>query len=119
MTIDMQRKLTRASIAFDKIENTIKNIDLGLDDLIKKKINHSSNNISTIRFIKKNISNQFYSEKIKTCKKYIKADYGINTSTINNNNISIFQNIIDPLFHTIEIDGKNFNLMGIEWKRSK
>lgn len=73
MTIDMQRKLTRASIAFDKIEKCIRNIDYGLDDLIKQNLNHNSNNTSTIRFIKKNISNQFYNKKIKICKKYIKA----------------------------------------------
>ncbi len=50
--------------------------------------------------------------------KQIKADYGINTNTINNNNISIYQDIIEPLFNTIEINDKNFNLMSIAWKRS-
>jgi hypothetical protein len=52
-------------------------------------------------------------------KKQIKADYGININTINNNNISIYQDIIDPLFNTIEINDKNFNLISIAWKRSK
>jgi hypothetical protein len=73
MTVDMQRKLTRASIAFDKIEQCIRNIDLDLDNVIKKNINHSSNNTSTIRFIKNNISNQYYIKKINICKNYIEA----------------------------------------------
>lgn len=73
MTVDMQRKLTRASIAFDKIENTIRKIDYDLDYLIKKNKNHSCKDINTITFIKKNISNQYYQKKINTCRNYIEA----------------------------------------------
>lgn len=56
--------------------------------------------------------------KLPSCEKKIKSDYGTNINTINNDNYSIYQNIIDPLFHTIEIDNKNYNLMSISWKKS-
>lgn len=53
------------------------------------------------------------------CSKRINIDYGYNENTINNNNISIYQNIIDPLLHTIELDGNNYNLMSIAFKKTQ
>ena len=56
---------------------------------------------------------------LSTYKKNIIADYGTNINNVINNNISIYQTIIEPLYNTIDIDGNNFNLMEIAWKRSK
>lgn len=74
-TIDMQRKLTRASIAFDKIENTIKNIDLDLDYVIRENKFNNGNNKVTLNFLrnKKKFTNKFYTKKINICKNYIEA----------------------------------------------
>ena len=36
-----------------------------------------------------------------------------------NNNISIYQDMIDPLQHTIDIDNINYNLISLRWKISK
>ena len=51
--------------------------------------------------------------------KLIDVDYGYNENTINNNNISIYQNIMDPLSHTIELDGNNYNLISIAFKKTQ
>jgi len=56
--------------------------------------------------------------KLKQYNKKIQTDYGTNINIVNNNGISIYQDIIDPLFHTIEINNKNYNLMSISWKKS-
>jgi hypothetical protein len=53
------------------------------------------------------------------CIKTIKFDYGSNYNFIVNNNISIYQDIIDPLQHTIEVDNVNYNLTSLRWKLSK
>jgi hypothetical protein len=53
------------------------------------------------------------------CNKTIKFDYGSNYNLIVNNNISIYQDIIDPLQHTIDIDNINYNLTSLRWKLSK
>jgi hypothetical protein len=57
--------------------------------------------------------------KLPFCNNKITVDYGINTNNVINNNISIYQNIIDPLEHTIVINSKNFNLVCIRWVKSK
>ncbi len=46
-------------------------------------------------------------------------DYGSNYNNIVNNEISVFQDIINPLEHTIEIDNINYNLISVRWKLSK
>ena len=53
------------------------------------------------------------------CNKVIKFDYGSNYNFIVNNNISVYQDILDPLRHTIEVDNMNYNLTSIRWKLSK
>jgi hypothetical protein len=53
------------------------------------------------------------------CTKTIKFDYGSNYNLIVNNSISIYQDIIDPLQHTIYIDNINYNLTSLRWKLSK
>jgi hypothetical protein len=53
------------------------------------------------------------------CTKTVNIDYGYNENTINNNNVSIYQNIIDPLSHTIELDGNNYNLLSIAFKKTQ
>ena len=58
-------------------------------------------------------------KNLSKCKKIINFDYGVNYNFIINNNISIYQDIIDPLQHTIDIDNVNYNLTSIRWKRSK
>ncbi len=46
-------------------------------------------------------------------------DYGSNYNNIINNEISIYQDIINPLEHTIELDNINYNLTSVRWKLSK
>ena len=46
-------------------------------------------------------------------------DYGTNYNSIINNNISIYQDINNPLEHTIELDNINYNLTSVRWKLSK
>ncbi len=70
MSVDMQRKLIRASIAFDKIEQCIRNIDQDLEILVNKSVDRI-NKKEKLRFIKKNISNQYYHKKVNTCRNYI------------------------------------------------
>jgi hypothetical protein len=53
------------------------------------------------------------------CNKIIKFDYGSNYNFIVNNNISVYQDMLDPLQHTIEVDNLNYNLTSIRWKLSK
>ena len=49
----------------------------------------------------------------------ITANYGINTNTINNDNISINNEITEPQLHSITVDGKDYYLTQFEWKKSK
>jgi hypothetical protein len=56
---------------------------------------------------------------IETCLKTINLDFKNNINTINNNNILIYQDIVDPLLNTVEINNENFNIIKIAWKRSK
>jgi len=53
------------------------------------------------------------------CNKKIKLNNTININTLNNNNYAIYQDIIDPLLHTIDIDNSNYNLTNVEWRKSK
>lgn len=57
--------------------------------------------------------------ELPKCNKIIKFDYGSNYNFIINDNVSIYQDIIDPLQHTIEVDNINYNLTSIRWKLSK
>jgi len=73
-------------------------------------------------FVKNNLysnNEQIEITTLPTCTLNIKYDYGSNFNLIINNDISIYQNIIDPLEHTIELDNLNYNLTSISWKLSK
>jgi hypothetical protein len=54
---------------------------------------------------------------LSKCNKKIKAEYKSNTANIINDNYSISQEIFDTLDQTIDIEGKNYNLIKIEWKK--
>jgi hypothetical protein len=56
---------------------------------------------------------------LSKCNKIIKFDYGINTNLFINNKFSIYEDIIDPLQHTIDIDNVNYNLTSVRWNASK
>uniref|UniRef100_A0A6C0D846 Alpha-carbonic anhydrase domain-containing protein n=1 Tax=viral metagenome TaxID=1070528 RepID=A0A6C0D846_9ZZZZ len=53
------------------------------------------------------------------CRKNINIVYGNNYNFITNDSKSIGQDILDPHAHTIEIDGKNYNLIKVIFKRSR
>jgi hypothetical protein len=46
------------------------------------------------------------------------ANYKLNYNSINNNNISIKHDVIDPLNNTCDIDDINYNLINIEFRKS-
>jgi len=48
----------------------------------------------------------------------ISAKYGININPIYNNNISIYQEILDPQSHVTTINGKDYYLTQVEFKKS-
>jgi hypothetical protein len=56
---------------------------------------------------------------IPTCKKILYPNLSSNYNNIVNNEISISQSMVDFLINTIEIDSLNYNLLKLEWKRSK
>ncbi len=58
-------------------------------------------------------------KSLPTCDVNITFDYGSNYNNIVNNNTSLYQDIIDPLEHTIELENINYNLTSIRWKLSK
>jgi len=73
-------------------------------------------------FVKNNLypnNEQIEITSLPSCTLNIKYDYGSNFNLIINNDISIYQNIIDPLENTIELDNINYNLTSIRWKLSK
>ena len=47
------------------------------------------------------------------------ANYQVNVNSINNNSTSIFQEILDPLLSTCEINSNNYNLINVEFRKSK
>ena len=47
------------------------------------------------------------------------ANYQININTVNNNSTSIFQEITDPLSNTCDINSNNYNLINVEFRKSK
>jgi hypothetical protein len=53
------------------------------------------------------------------CRKNISIIYGNNYNFITNDSKSIGQDILDPHANTVEIDGKNYNLTKVLFKRSK
>lgn len=73
-------------------------------------------------FVKNNLysnDEQIEITTLPTCNINIRYDYGSNFNLIINNDISIYQNMIDPLEHTIELDNVNYNLTSISWKLSR
>lgn len=58
-------------------------------------------------------------KSLPSCQVNFTFDYGSNYNSIVNNNVSIYQDIIDPLEHTIELDNVNYNLTSVRWKLSK
>lgn len=52
------------------------------------------------------------------CNKIFKINYNTNINTIDNNNKSVMQNIVEPMIQTLEINGITYNLSKIEWKIS-
>jgi hypothetical protein len=56
--------------------------------------------------------------QLQDCSKYLEVNYNINTNTINNDSKKIHQDMKDPLMHTMEIDGKNYNLLQVQFKKS-
>ena len=72
------------------------------------------------------VNNNVYSKNelieltnLPNCQVDFSFDYGSNFNTIVNNGISIYQDMVDPLEHTIEVDNVNYNLTSIRWKASK
>jgi hypothetical protein len=65
------------------------------------------------------INEQIEIKLLQECNLNIKYDYGTNYNSIINNGISVYQDVADPLIHTIEIDNINYNLTSIRWKNSK
>jgi len=88
---------------------------------------NENNNYENSSFFKANFSEkiEFFSDNepieittLPKCVKNINVDYGLNINTINNDGISINQDINDPLIHTIEVDNKNYNLVKVEWRKT-
>jgi len=78
-------------------------------------------NNQTSSIIRNNIYN--FDEPIEItnlpiCMKNSIVDYGLNINLIVNDNISIYQTIIDPLLHTVNIDNISYNLLQIEWRKT-
>ena len=94
------------------------------DDIVENMINNNNNtflNNGTSIITKKDIykiNEPIEITELPSCNKKIIVDYGLNIDNIINDSISISQNIIDPLLHTIEIDNKNYNLIKIEWRKT-
>jgi hypothetical protein len=57
--------------------------------------------------------------KLQKCDKSIISDYGINSNTLNNDNYSVYQDIINPLFNIIKIDNIEYNLSKVSFKKSR
>lgn len=53
------------------------------------------------------------------CKTKVDVSYSNNKNAITNDNISIGQDIINPMIQTAELDGKNYNLVRVEFKKSQ
>lgn len=88
----------------------------------KKDHNFEYLNSKSSTFLKNNVYSLNELIELNTlpkCNKTIKFDYGSNYNLIVNNNISIYQDILDPLLHTIEVDNVNYNLTSLRWKLSK
>jgi hypothetical protein len=88
----------------------------------KEKMNNDYLNSKSSLFLKKNVYSLNELIEIKKLPQYNKIlnfDYGSNFNFIINNKISIYQDIIDPLQHTIEFDNTNYNLISLRWKISK
>lgn len=47
------------------------------------------------------------------------ANYQVNVNSIKNNSTSIFQEILDPLLSTCNINSNNYNLINVEFRKSK
>ena len=50
---------------------------------------------------------------------HVDANYQCNINTINNNSTSLFQEIVDPLSSTCDINFNNYNLIKVEFRKSK
>jgi hypothetical protein len=82
--------------------------------------NFKFNNTSTSVFVNNTIYNDLIEIKnIPQVQKNFTFNYVINYNYIINDNISITQDILDSLKHTIMLDGINYNLISIKWKTTK
>ena len=98
MVNDQNRKLIRASIAFDKILSAIDSIDKELPIILNQNPN-IKNKKRILRFAKKNISNQFYKKKKESCERYIELfEKEFNDRLIDTNILMSFNSKIKLVF---------------------